>query len=83
LNRQFERGDQELCSIVSRVSRRDTANFDWRLGVSKGIDRGNAAGFGKCAGDVVLRRNADVLEFARIELDTRFADDLIDDLIAL
>ena len=33
LNRQFERGDQELCSIVCRISRRDTATLTgaWRF----------------------------------------------------
>jgi hypothetical protein len=37
----------------------------------------------KAAGDVVLSRDADVFEFPRVELNTRFADDLVDHLVAM
>jgi len=80
---QFEGGDQELAGIVSRVARRDPADLHRRLCAAQRVKIRNAARFGESASDIVLGGDADILEFARVEFDARFTDDLVDDLIAV
>ncbi len=83
LDRQLESRDQKLRRVVGCITRRDAAEFHRGLGVFQAIERGNAAGFVEGAGDVVLGRDADIPELARIELDARLADHLIDHLVAV
>src|SRR5258706_2530780 len=83
LNRQFKRGQQELCRIISRVTWGDAADFHRGFGIFQSVEAGDTAGFGKCACDVVLSGDADIFKFARVKFDSWFADHLIDHLIAM
>src|SRR5262245_13479100 len=83
LDRQPEGRNQQLGSIIGCITGRDAAEFYRGLGISQGIEGRDAARFGERAGNVILRRDADIFKFARVELDTGFPDHLIDDLVAM
>src|SRR3990172_998452 len=83
LDWQLKGGDQEFRGIVCRVARRDAAELYRGFSVSQSVERGDTARFVESASDVVLGRNADVFETTGVELDTRFAEDLVYDLVAV
>ncbi len=83
MDRQLERRQQELGGVISRIARRNAADLHRRFRVPQRVEGRDAARLGEGTGDVVLGRDADVLELARVELDTRLADHLVDYLVAV
>src|SRR6266850_667895 len=83
LDRQLESRNQKFRRVVGCITRCDPAELHRRLGIFQAIERRNAAGFVEGAGDVVLGRDADIFELARIELDAGLADHLVDHLVAM
>src|SRR4029078_2007698 len=82
LNRHAHDGAYDLGDVVGGGARTDTTEFQRGLSRQQIVDARDAAHFADADGGRVLGRDAEVLELAPVELNTGFAQNMLEDQTA-